>query len=154
FEVFVVTSGSDSIATSGMDGTVRFWRLQGGTRPVADLVLLTELLSGQRTDSAGASVPLRSQSLIEIRKPLRSKWSQVWGGLSRVPCNRTTTCDCGAWSRPVSFAGPPTVALDPGRKNWYKLCNDASPISGVRHRGIAPRAHSGCPFGRGDRKTT
>jgi eukaryotic-like serine/threonine-protein kinase len=64
----------DWIATSGMDGTVRFWRLIEERRPVSHLVLLTELLSGQRTDSAGALVPLESQALVRVWKTLRSEY--------------------------------------------------------------------------------
>jgi WD40 repeat protein len=75
----VFSPSGDSIATSGMDGTVRFWRLAVEQRPVADLVLLTELLSGQRTDSAGASAPLHSESLVEVWKALRSKYPAELG---------------------------------------------------------------------------
>jgi eukaryotic-like serine/threonine-protein kinase len=64
----------DWIATSGMDGTVRFWRLIDERRPVSHLVLLSELLSGQRIDSAGAAVPLESQDLVHVWKTLKAEY--------------------------------------------------------------------------------
>jgi WD40 repeat protein/serine/threonine protein kinase len=69
----------DWIATSGMDGNVRFWRLIEDQRPVSHLVLLTQLLSGQRTDSAAAPVALQSRALVEVWKTLKSNYPDEFG---------------------------------------------------------------------------
>jgi hypothetical protein len=48
-------------------------------RHVADRVQFTERLSGRDTDSAGASVPLESDSLVEVWNTLRSKYPSELG---------------------------------------------------------------------------
>jgi WD40 repeat protein/serine/threonine protein kinase len=69
----------DWIATAGGDRTVRFWQLIDERRPVADLVLLTQLLSAKRCDAAGALSPLPRDALEQAWKTLRSKYPDELG---------------------------------------------------------------------------
>jgi WD40 repeat protein/serine/threonine protein kinase len=74
----------DWIATASMDRTVQFWRLVDEPRPVADVVLLTQLLSGQRCDAAGALSPLPPDVLEQAWKTLRSKYPNELGPSSLI----------------------------------------------------------------------
>ena len=79
----IVTAGNDAqfrklcrvLGAEYLADDPRFARNDGRTANRGQLrPLLTELLSGQRTDPAGASVPLESQALVRVWKTLRSEY--------------------------------------------------------------------------------
>ena len=53
--------------------TVRTWNLRGDRRPLPELRLLAELVSGRRIDDRGRAVPLRPEEALAI-------WPQVHRG--------------------------------------------------------------------------
>jgi WD40 repeat protein/serine/threonine protein kinase len=58
----------------------RVWDLSPDGRPVADLVLLADLLSGHRIDATGGYVPLGAGELCETWQKLRSRYPGEFGG--------------------------------------------------------------------------
>jgi WD40 repeat protein len=62
------------VVTANGDGTARVWDLAPDDRPAADLVGLSELLSGHRIDDTGAAVPLPADELARLWADLRARY--------------------------------------------------------------------------------
>jgi WD40 repeat protein len=67
-----VAFGPDSrrLATGGVDGMVKVWKLEPDNRPLDDLRMLAELLAGRRVDDVSGLVPLSAAEL-------KSRWDHL-----------------------------------------------------------------------------
>jgi WD40 repeat protein len=60
------------VVTASADGTARVWALPSTDRPVRELILLAEMLSGVRLDPTAGSLPLDAEALQDRWRRLRS----------------------------------------------------------------------------------
>jgi WD40 repeat protein len=63
-----------TLLTFSQDATARLWDLVPDDRPAADLVLLAQLLAGQRLDAQGALDPLSPEEQVDALAQLRRKY--------------------------------------------------------------------------------
>ena len=62
------------VITASQDHTARVWDLPKTERPLADLLLLAGLLSGQHIDGTGGLAPLPAEELMSAWRTLRAKY--------------------------------------------------------------------------------
>jgi hypothetical protein len=62
------------IVTTSYDKTARTWLLPEEERPKADLLLLTQLLSGHSVDDTGTVVPLSAEEFLKAWQTLHTKY--------------------------------------------------------------------------------
>src|SRR5437763_1696575 len=108
------------VVTACQDGAARVWELPRDERPVADLVLLAEVLSGQRIDPTSGLVPLEEKKLHEAFQALRSRYPQdlvaspaqvlVWHRREAVRCEQA-----GQWPGAITHLDR-LINAEPG--NW------------------------------------
>jgi WD40 repeat protein/class 3 adenylate cyclase len=75
------TSDNHHIITACEDG-LRAWKLATDDRPVADLVMLAQVLTGMQVNTGGATFPFRAEEARAAWQKLRSKYpgDSVWNG--------------------------------------------------------------------------
>lgn len=62
------------VATASDDHTGRIWELSKDERPIRDLQLFAELMSGQEIDNTGSTVPMLPEELLATWRTLRAKY--------------------------------------------------------------------------------
>ena len=74
----VVTALEQGIIPSDLETTAHVWDLPRDDRPVEDLELVAQLLSGVRVDSTGSLMPLGTQTLAELWRTVRAKYPRTF----------------------------------------------------------------------------
>ena len=70
------TQDGRTLFTASADGTTRLWDVTPDNRPVEEITMLAQLLSGRRIDSTGSLVAVTSANLVEFWNKLHTKYPQ------------------------------------------------------------------------------